>query len=145
MDPLLHEHICRACERLSVSYAVYLDTQRYDAFAALFGAQGVLAVAGRVAGQAAIAKAMERRPAELRSRHVLTNILIEPIHDTRATGITYLSLYRHIGAASLLEKPIEGFTPAAIGHYADELELTPDGWRFAHRELHLAFKNSDNF
>ncbi len=145
MDSNAFDAINRACERLSIAYAIYLDTQRYDEFAALFGDEGVLNVSGRVEGQAAIARAMANRPAKLRSRHVLTNILIEPVDQEHATGTTYLSLYRHIGEASLEDKPIEPFAPAVVGHYSDQFKLTNQGWRFAYRELHLAFRNPEYF
>ena len=145
MENNVFDGISRACERLSIAYAVYLDTQRYGEFAALFGDEGVLKVSGRVEGQTAIARAMANRPATLRSRHVLTNILIEPVDQEHATGTTYLSLYRHIGEASLEARPIEPFAPAVVGHYSDQFKLTNQGWRFAYRELHLAFRNPEYF
>jgi len=35
--------------------------------------------------------------------------------------------------------------PAAVGHYDDQFERTPDGFRFASRVLEFAFKNSAKF
>ena len=146
MNSTAFDKICRACERLSTAYALYLDMARFDECAGLFGEHGVLAVAGRLEGERAIARAMHNaRPANLRSRHVLTNIFIEPVDEMRARGTTYLTLYRHVGDESFSDAPIEPFAPAAVGHYSDEFALTQDGWRFAHRELHLAFRNPEFF
>lgn len=50
-----------------------------------------------------------------------------------------------MGDASLEDEPIKGFAPAAVGHYSDEFQRTAGGWRFAHRELHLAFENWSYF
>jgi len=133
------------CERLSVAYAVYIDTRRYAEFAALFGETGILAVGGKLQGQEAIAAAMAQRSDKLRSRHVLTNTLIDVQDAEHASGVTYLTLYRHFGDASLDPGPIDSFSPAAVGHYTDEFVLTPDGWRFAKRELSLAFQNMEYF
>ena len=138
-------HICAECERLSIAYAVFLDMHRYDEFAALFGETGVLGVGGHVQGQVAIAAAMAKRSDKLRSRHVLTNILIDVKDAEHATGITYLTLYRHIGKASLDAAPISPFAPAAVGHYSDEFRLTTEGWRIAKRELTFAFQNMEYF
>ena len=137
--------ICIECERLSKAYAVYLDLHRYDEFAALFGESGVLAVGGLLQGQDAIAAAMAKRPDKLRSRHVLTNILIDVEDSCTATGITYLTLYRYLGEESLAAAPISPFAPAAVGHYRDEFTLTADGWRFAKRSLSFAFQNPEYF
>ena len=133
------------CERLSVAYAVYLDMRKYAKFAALFGETGVLAVGGQLQGQEAIAAAMAQRSDKLRSRHVLTNTLIDVQDTEHATGVTYLTLYRDVGDASLNPAPINSFTPAAVGHYTDAFELTQDGWRFAKRELSFAFQNMEYF
>lgn len=133
------------CERLSTAYAVYLDLHRYADFAALFGESGVLAVGGQLQGQDAIAAAMAQRSDKLRSRHVLTNVLIDVLDAEHATGITYLTLYRYFGDASLVAGPISPFKPAAVGHYTDTFTLTQDGWRFATRELSFAFQNMEYF
>jgi hypothetical protein len=35
--------------------------------------------------------------------------------------------------------------PAAVGHYEDRFLRTAEGWRFARRKLHLAFRNPESF
>ena len=73
------------------------------------------------------------------------NTLIDVQDAEHASGVTYLTLYRHFGDASLDPGPINSFSPVAVGHYTDAFVLTPDGWRFAKRELSLAFQNMEYF
>lgn len=62
---------------------------RYGEFARRFGETGVLAVIGRLEGHSANAKPAGNRRSDLRSRDVLTNILIEPVVASRAVDTTH--------------------------------------------------------
>ena len=135
----------RVCEKLSIAYAHHLDFQRCAEFADLFAQDGILDVNGEVAGREAIAKAMHSRSPKIHSRHVLTNILIDVIDHAKARGISYLSLYRHIGEESLNDKVIAMSATSAVGHYSDEFVPTNEGWRFAKRSLSLAFRDPTAF
>ncbi len=135
----------RECESLSIAYARHLDYHQYDAFADLFTEAGYLNAGAPLDGREAIRKIMDRRSDRLRSRHVLTNIHIDVIDADNATGISYLTLFRHIGDESLASEPVEFAAPAAVGHYTDQFERTPEGFRFASRVLEFAFKNSAKF
>lgn len=128
------------CAALSIAYARSVDFRDYEAFVALFTEDGVLDTGIALEGRAAIEQAMARRPDKLRSRHVLTNIFIEPLSETEARGISYLTLYRHVGPESLLGEPAPFDGPAAVGHYEDRFEKTDDGWKFKRRKLHFAFR-----
>ena len=141
----MQEDTTRACEALSIAYARAVDFRDYDAFTDLFAEDGVLDTGRPLVGNLAIVKAMQKRPDELRSRHVLTNIFIDVIDADHARGISYLSLYRLIGQESLEAGPVPFTGPAAIGHYEDRFKRTDQGWRFEHRKLMLAFKNADYF
>ncbi|MBT5684601.1 MAG: nuclear transport factor 2 family protein [Gammaproteobacteria bacterium] len=130
-----------ACEALLIAYARHVDFKEYDQFAALFTQEDSLNACGPLSARAAIQTAMVKHPNELRSRHVLTNIYVDAIDDNNAAGITYRTLYRHMGEESLIEDPVSFDGPAAIGHYKDEYTLTLEGWRIACRELEFAFQN----
>ncbi|MEM8768287.1 MAG: nuclear transport factor 2 family protein [Pseudomonadota bacterium] len=132
--------IRRACEALSIAYARAVDFRDYDTVPELFTEGGVLDTTEPVEGRAAIAARMLSRPDELRSRHVLTNIFIDVLSPTEARGISYLTLYRHIGPESLTGEPVPFEGPAAIGHYEDRFEKTDEGWRIQRRKLHFAFR-----
>ena len=134
--------ITRACEALSIAYARAVDFRDYDYFVTLFTEDGVLDTVKPREGRAAIADSLTRRPDELRSRHVITNIYIDVLNEHEARGISYLTLYRHIGPESLKGEPIDFDGPAGVGHYEDRFEKTDDGWKFKRRKLHFAFRRA---
>lgn len=134
--------IREACTELSIAYARAVDFRDYDAFVELFADDGVLDVGTPLKGKAAIGEAISKRPDELKSRHVLTNIFIDVQDADTARGISYLTLYRHVGPESLLAQPIEFDGPAAVGHYEDQFVRTPDGFRIKHRRLHMTFRRA---
>ncbi len=132
--------IRRACEALSIAYARAVDFRDYDTVPELFTEDGVLDTTETMEGRKAIAARMMGRPDELRSRHVLTNIFIDVLSPTEARGISYLTLYRHVGPESLKGEPVPFDGPAAVGHYEDRFEKTGEGWRIRRRKLHFAFR-----
>jgi hypothetical protein len=132
----------RECEQLMIAYARGIDFRDYDNVAHLFTEDGVLDVGNPLHGRAAIQAALARRPYELRSRHVLTNLFVDVVSADRARGICYLTLYRHTGPESLERGPVELAGPAAVGHYQDTFVRTPEGFRIEQRTLHLAFRSS---
>jgi len=131
------------CEALSIAYARAVDFRDYDAFVELFAEDGVLDVGAPLEGRKAIREAIMRRPDELKSRHVLTNVFIDVQDENTARGISYLTLYRHQGPESLAPGPIEFDGPAAVGHYEDQFVRTAEGFRFRRRRLHLAFRRAE--
>jgi hypothetical protein len=128
------------CEALSIAYARAVDFRDYDYFVTLFTEDGVLDTGRPLEGRAAIAEALTRRPDELRSRHVISNVFIDVLNEREARGISYLTLYRHIGSESLKGEPIPFDGPAGVGHYEDRFERTDEGWKFKRRKLHFAFR-----
>lgn len=130
------------CEALSIAYARAVDFRDYDAFVALFAEDGVLEIDTPLVGRRAIRESIIRRPDELKSRHVLTNIFIDVQDENAARGVSYLTLYRHVGPESLRAEPIEFDGPAAVGHYEDQFVRTAEGFRFKRRRLHLAFRRA---
>ena len=145
MDTLEALTIKEACQALSIAYARHVDFAEYDACADLFAEDGYLNTGAPLEGREAIREGMKKRSPKLRSRHVLTNIHTEALDRDHARGISYLSLYRHIGPESLEDKPIVFDAPAAVGHYSDEFVRTAEGWRIASRVLAFAFQNPAKF
>ena len=139
------DDIERICRRLSIAYARGVDLEDYDLVADCFTKDGELDTGRPLNGREVIRGALKRRPDTLRSRHVLTNIFIEALDADRARGISYLTLYRHVGPESQKDEPIELAGPAAVGHYEDAFERSAEGWRIARRKLHFAFRRSDAF
>lgn len=145
MDKLGKLLIERECEALSIAYARHVDYHDYAAFSDLFTVNGHLHAGTPIDGQEKIRKAMSTRPDKLRSRHVLTNIFIDVLDADTATGISYLTLYRHIGSESLEPAAVVFDAPAAVGHYTDHFERTAEGFRIASRVLEFAFQNPEKF
>jgi hypothetical protein len=143
MDDETRRIIEDECTKLSIAYARHVDFKEYDQFVGLFAQDGELNTTGKaVKGREKITKAMALRPEGLRSRHVLTNIYIKVIDEDHAEGLSYLSLYRHTGEGLDVndQSPRIISGPFAIGHYADRFVRTGEGWRFASRVLHFAFR-----
>ena len=140
LAPLKRLIIERACEQLSIEYARAVDFRDYNRFVELFDDDALLDLGMRLEGKAAIRESMHKRSNEIRTRHVLTNIFIEVQDSRHAHGISYLTLYRYVGAESALPEPVPSILPTAIGHYEDNYVRTDAGWRFKTRTLHVAFR-----
>ncbi len=115
------------CARLCHEYARAIDFRDYDNFPLLFAEDAVLDVGNPIHGRAAILASVLRRPDELRSRHVMSNIAVDVLGPDQARGTAYLTLYRHLGGASLTRDPVAFEGPAAIGHYEDRYQRGPSG------------------
>ena len=77
--------------------------------------------------------AMEARPVEALSRHVVTNVLVTVIDADHADVISYKSIYRH-EEGEMLDKPVPLNGPKWVSVYADEMVRTDDGWRIKRKE-----------
>ena len=135
----------KLCEKLSIAYAHFLDFGQYDELAELFTIDAVLNAGVLLEGRENIRLGLHKRSAKLRSRHVLTNIHTEILDGKTAKGISYLSLYRHIGDESLTSEVIEFDGPAAVGHYSDEFRLEDGIWKIHQRVLTMSFRNPKYF
>jgi len=130
----------RACERLVIAYTHLIDFGEAAQVADLFTEDGVWeSDKQRVSGRDQIKAGFVARQNNTRrtSRHVCTNIAIEVVSETEATGITYLTLYRHDGDHVKRGAPLNG--PMLLGEYYDRFVLTREGWRIAHRRVKVAF------
>lgn len=126
-----------AIEQLIQRHAWLIDHGAADRIGELFCEDAVLRGIGPDKfGRAAIAEWGRQRAAltERRSRHLQSNVLIEPLSPATAQGWVALTLYRHDG-------PGEGSaTPLLIAEYADHYRKAPDGaWFFAERRLSVLF------
>lgn len=126
-----------AIEQLIQRHAWLIDHGEADKVGELFAEDGALyGIGPDKVGRKAIAEWGRQRAAmtERRSRHLQSNILIEPLGAETARGWVVLTLYRHDG-------PGEGSaTPLLIAEYADRYVREPDGtWLFAERRLAVLF------
>jgi hypothetical protein len=133
----------RACARLVYGYARAADFGDGAAAAALFAEDGVLEMPGgrRFAGRDAIRRRLQEQPAAQVSRHVISNLIVDALDESRARGFCYLTLYR--GTRGNEGGPLPSAAPFVIGHYEDEYARGADGWRFAARRLTFTFRRGD--
>jgi hypothetical protein len=132
----------RACERLSIAFAIGVDRFDDDAVLNLFTHDGVFNRPGNVVkGRDALHGWLKGRPRDVVTRHICTNISIKVINKKEASGITYFTFYRGAkdGEPSVL--PLHG--PDIVGEYLDRFLLTDDGWRIAERAVAFAFQKSN--
>lgn len=126
-----------AIEQLIQRHAWLIDHGEADKVGELFAEEGALyGIGPDKVGRKAIAEWGRQRAAmtERRSRHLQSNILIEPLAADAARGWVALTLYRHDG-------PGQGSaTPLLIAEYADRYAREPDGsWLFTERRLTVLF------
>jgi hypothetical protein len=124
--------ILAACERLSLDYSYYADTGRMDVWSELFAEDAELVVGGVTqSGRAAILKSVSGPRGEIQSIHAISNVRIDVVSATEASGSVYITAYmapKTGGSATMA--PI---APAVVGIYEDVYRKTADGWRFARR------------
>jgi ketosteroid isomerase-like protein len=141
MDDAQRLLIERACERLVVHYCHLVDHGQAARVADLFCEEGVWSAGGaQTIGREALRAQFQRRQdrTERTSRHVCCNLLLDVHDQDHASGVVYLTLYRHDATPGADISPLSG--PAMVGEYRDAFERTPDGWRFARRELVIVFR-----
>ena len=140
MDDMQRLLIERACARLVTEYCHFIDHGEAAKIAGQFTEDGVWASPGDArTGREAIAKSFERRQdnAARVSRHVCSNLLIGVIDENNATGVVYLTLFRHDGDPARRVSPSD--VPNVIGEYRDSFVRIAEGWRFKRREVHVSF------
>ncbi len=117
------------CARLIAHYANCNDAALWDKVVALYAEDGVMirptAPDAPLEGRAAILAAFKGRPPR-KTRHVCSNVVIEVLSATEASGESAMILFQPDGA------------PLA-GSFHDRFVLTTDGWRFAERRGSLAW------
>lgn len=126
-----------AIEQLIQRHAWLIDHGEADRVGELFADDAALhGIGPDKIGRAAIAEWGRQRAAmsERRSRHVQSNILIEPVAPDAARGWVALTLYRHDGPG------LGSAEPLLIAEYADRYARGSDGsWLFAERRLTVLF------
>lgn len=133
----------RACERLVYRYAQHVDFGGAAAVADLFTDDGVwLGADGRaMVGREAIRAAFAARQTmvQRQSRHVMTNVLVDVTSDDEATGIAYLTNYRHDSETGQAEHPAPAGHPKFMGEYHLDFRLVEGQWLIISLRFNLAF------
>jgi hypothetical protein len=142
MDELDRMLVERSCERLIMEYSRLVDFGEAAAVADLFTADARWEGTDLLLdGREEIRAWFEKREAVARrvSRHVFTNVVIDIVSPTEATGLSYMINYRHDREEGDESLPVVMEEPKWMGEAHDTFRLTEDGWRFASRRVEPAF------
>ncbi len=122
------------CQRILTCFCLYSDTRQYDKLMNLFTPDGVWFRLGEeLRGHEKLRKALEARPLEALSRHIISNVLVTVIDEDHAESVSYKSIYRH-EAGETLDKPVPLNGPKWVSVYTDKFARTDDGWRITEKE-----------
>jgi len=117
------------CARLVAQYANLNDAGDHDGVANLYAVDGRMtrpsAPDDWIEGREAIRAAFKSRPPRT-TRHLCTNVVVEVISATRASGECAIALF-------LSDSEVR------VGKYQDLFERTPEGWKFAERRGSMTF------
>lgn len=149
MDQLEEQSIKAQCQELVLQFALLNDTRQYEKLAGLFADDGVFYRPMRpehgLKGRQQILEDMRRKPENLSSFHVCTNILINVESTTQASGITYFTVYLGSTAASGHAGLAAFEGTIYVGQYEDEFRRHGQRWYLQNRRgrnnFHLKEQN----
>lgn len=122
----------RDCRELVVRSIRALDGREYDIIAGAFAEDGVWERGGeQLVGPRAVRDALDKRPAELETQHLVSNLVVDMVSENVAVVRYTLCAYAQTADAA--------YHLHAIFKATDHLGRTPDGWRFANRAVQPAF------
>jgi hypothetical protein len=127
-----------ACEWLATAVYSLMDKGLYEECAALFAEDGIWVRGEDVKGPAAIVGALNRRPADQITRHLITNVLVRVASDTEATGTAIFFPFR--GA---LRPDGTAPSPATVsaGDLTFKFRRGADGWKIVYLNPQFVFKD----
>jgi 3-phenylpropionate/cinnamic acid dioxygenase small subunit len=133
MDAMIDSNKELECRDMVIRCIRALDERDYDAVAASFAEDGVWERAGeRLTGPLQVRTALDKRPNDLETQHLVSNMVVDEETDKIVTIRYSLSAFAQRGQ--------EVFHLHAIFKAEDRLVGTPAGWRFLSRCVVPAFK-----
>lgn len=132
------ERLVRECERVFLQIARLTDHGPHDHIARLFTEDAHLDRDGTpVRGRTALADLYAKRPANLMTRHLVSNLLVTPLSGTEALCQATATIYRHRGpdAHTAPTPPVTCSGPESIVEYEDRLVRTQEGWKVSQRVM----------
>ncbi|WP_169053629.1 nuclear transport factor 2 family protein [Alteraurantiacibacter aquimixticola] len=137
MTPEQRLLIEQACGKLPLLFAHYADIGDHAALKDLFTADGTYDRPFQPGypfhGRDAIQSIFRDRPPIL-VRHIVTNVLVEVVSETKARGTNYVTMLSNHANTEMPQEAGGIF----VGGFADEYVLDAGTWRFASRAGHLA-------
>ena len=137
MDDLQRLLIERECAKLPLLFAKYADDGSHSALAHLFASYGTYDRPFQPGypfhGRAAIQAIFRDRPPIL-VRHLVTNVMVEVVSETRARGSSYVVMMSNHDQV----EPPQPSNGIFVGGFEDEYVFDDGKWRFASRKGNLA-------
>ena len=137
MTELQADQIRRECERVFLEIARLTDHGPQHAIAQFFTQDGELDRDGMVlGGRAALLELYAKRPANLLTRHLVSNVMVTPLSSEHAICHAYATIYRFRstdGSAPVPPVTCEG--PESVAEYEDRMVKTDEGWKISRRIL----------
>jgi hypothetical protein len=128
------------CMQLLHQLFYFLDESKYDQLVSLFEENGVWHRQGEVlSGHGQILRAMEKRPATQRIRHVITNSLIESQHDGVVHAVAYMTAYR-FDDGTVHSGPVTIAQPFRLSVVRIAMRQTQGIWKIAELSLQPEFE-----
>ncbi len=116
MDPMARHVAERDCASICTQFFHFLDRRDYSAVASLIAEDGVWIRQGlALTGGAEVRSALEARPSDFETRHLLNNVVVE-ILDASSARVAYdLSVYTRNGISPAIHAAIMSGTDL-LGH-----------------------------
>lgn len=138
LNDMDQERVVRECERVFLQIARLTDHGPQDAIAQHFTEDAEMDRDGtRVHGRAALQELYARRPVNLVTRHLVSNLLVTPVSAGEAVCRASATVYRHRGTdpATPAAVPVTCAGPESVVEYEDSLVRTEAGWKVARRAM----------
>jgi hypothetical protein len=133
----------RACERVVYAYARFLDLGDMSAAANLFAENGSfarpLSPAAVIEGRETIRASLLSRSKALRTKHLVTNVMIDVQSREEAHGLSYLTMISTTPAADAVE-PFLSTGPLYFGEFKDRFVREGGQWKFLERRGSVQMK-----
>jgi hypothetical protein len=125
--------------RIVPRFFMHLDNQAFDRLADLMAPDGTWYRAGKeLHGRAALLQAMDARGATRRTRHLISNLIVDAIDADHAEAVFYSTAFVHTNTAAEAIAPME--LPSSIGTYRATFIRMPEEWRIASLKSQMAFR-----
>ena len=131
------------CQQLALRVSYFIDQQNYTAMAELFTKDAIFARPtdpdNPIKGRETILAAFESRPKNRITRHICTNIIVDTVNESSATGNIYVNLITANTANEAENFGLNADPAQFMGEFRDSYTLTTEGWRVEQRLGNIVF------
>ncbi|AJE44883.1 nuclear transport factor 2 family protein [Celeribacter indicus] len=128
------------CTRLMTTFSLCSDTFEYDRAMALFVPDCTFTRGTETfEGHEGLRSVLDRRDRNRITRHLVSNILIDVVDETTATGQAYALVFGHRGKLAEGEEAPLG-TPDSLVLFHGGFVRTDAGWRIKSWKIGLSFR-----